>query len=275
MTVCIAALCDGGQSCVVASDREITVGFPMNIGFEHHERKIDEVTAKSVILSSGNALVAAEVIKRASLAINAAGIADILQCGSTLRDTYMTLHMERAEQVFLRPRGLTLQEFKDIGAQKIPPVIYQAIDGQFWNFCLNTDFILAGVDASGGHIGWVHYQGVNGGGWLEWFDKHGFQAIGSGGAHAAILLCLNGQHKNLSIAHTVYNVLSAKTSAEVAPGVGPATDMAIITKDGIEYISDSDIEKLKNIRRETYAKLATIPKELEDMPFAKKSRKEA
>jgi len=58
MTICIAARCDKSQNCVVAADRELTVGVPMNIAFEHHERKIESVSKACLVLSSRNALIA-------------------------------------------------------------------------------------------------------------------------------------------------------------------------------------------------------------------------
>ncbi len=246
MTVCIAALCDKAQACVVAADREITVGFPLNIAFEHHERKIEAISKACLVLGSGNALVLEDVIARTKRAVGNQG--DVQRIAAILRDTYMAAHMERAEHVILRPRGFTLQEFKDVGGQKIPLATYQQIDQLLFNFTLQTDFLVAGIDNSGGHIGWVHYHGVQGGGWLESFDKLGYQAIGSGGSHAAILLSLEGQHRDLTIAETVFNVYMAKVNAEVAPGVGDETDLAVITKDGVEYLTGPFLEKVDEIR---------------------------
>jgi len=224
MTVCIAALCDSGKSCVVAADREITVGLPLNINFEHGERKIEQVAGTVAVLSSGNALVCAELAGRLRNGLIASGEIkpELQKAGGMLRDIYMQAHLERAESVILRPRGLTLDEFKLYGAQRLPLAIYQQIDQLFFNFTLNTEFIIAGVDQSGAHIGWVHYHGVQGAGWLEWFDKLGYQAIGSGSSHAGVLLALANQHSQLSLPETIYNVYRAKRSAEVAPGVGTA-----------------------------------------------------
>jgi hypothetical protein len=248
MTICIAALSDDGRSCVVAADRELTVGFPMNIAFEHHERKIEPLSPKCLVLSAGNALIAEAVVGRGQGAIAGPGDADFHRMATILRDTYMSVHMERAEQLILRPRGLTLQEFKDTGVQKIPLPIYQQIDQLFFNFTLNTEFLMAGVDNTGAHIGWVHYHGLQGGGWLESFDKLGYQAIGSGGSHAAILLSISGQHRSLSLAETVYTVHRAKVNAEIAPGVGDSTDMAVITQAGTEFLTEEFIERFGDLR---------------------------
>jgi hypothetical protein len=223
------------------------------------------------VLSSGNALIAEAVTTRAWSAIAGAGQVEFPQMAIALRDTYMATHLERAEQVILRPRGLTLQEFKDTGVQKIPLSVYQQIDQLFFNFTLNTEFLIAGVDSSGGHIGWVHYHGMGGGGWLESFDKLGYQAIGSGGQHASILLSMSGQHRDQSMAQTVYTVYLAKVNAEMAPGVGDATDLAIITKAGTEFLTDAFIERLEALREKLNGQQPTAAQV--DELFAK--RKEA
>ncbi len=143
MTICIAALAEKGASCVAAADREITVGMPLNIAFEHHERKIEQVGKCSVVLSAGNALVAAESVTSAKRAIAGAGAGseseDVSRNATILRDVFIQIHLERAEQVILRPRGGTLDEFKTVGAQRLPLPVYQQIDNLFFNFTLNTE----------------------------------------------------------------------------------------------------------------------------------------
>jgi hypothetical protein len=243
MTICVAALCDNGHACVVAADREITIGLPLNIGFEHHERKIDEITSKSVVFSSGSALIGAEVVGKLRRLIPQTGETTVEQIASALRDTYMNV-LERAEQVILRPRGLSLQDFREKGTQQIPA---PGIDQLFFNSTLNTEFLVAGVDQTGGHVAWIHYHGVQGMGLLEWFDKLGYAAIGSRASHATILLSLDGQHRDLGTAETVYNVYYAKANAEVAPGVGPATDLALVTSDGLEFFDATFMKALKKI----------------------------
>ena len=266
MTVCIAALCDGGKSSVVAADREITIGLPLNINFDHGERKIEQVADAIAVLSSGNALVCAELARRLRTALIASGAKPELQkAGEALRDLYMRTHLERAESVILRPRGLTLEEFKLYGAQRLPLQIYQQIDQLFFNFTLNTEFILAGLDASGGHIGWVHYHGIQGAGWLEWFDKLGYQAIGSGSSHAGVLLALANQHSQLSLVETIYNVYRAKRSAEVAPGVGPATDMAVITDVGVEFLQQRFLDKLRETGGQIGGDTSAIIQQVRDL----------
>jgi hypothetical protein len=48
--------------------------------------------------------------------------------------------------------------------------------------------------------------------------------------------------------------IDAKKASEVAPGVGPATDMAIVTDGGLKVISDDTLKVLLQIFNESQGK---------------------
>ena len=248
MTVCIAALCNEGKACIVGADREITVP-ALSLEFEHQEKKIETLNKGCVVMSSGDALLAAEVVEKTRAKLAALANPMVQQVAEALRSTYMPLHLERAEQVILHPRGLNLREFKERGAQQLPPQAYLNIDQLLFNFGIGVvEFHVAGVDGTGGHIFRVHYSGVAGGSWLEWCDKLGYRAIGTGGPHATIFLSMEGQHRGQGVAETLYNVYCAKRTAEVAPGVGAATDLATIIPEKIEFVNEQRLGKLAALR---------------------------
>ena len=62
MTICIAAVCDGGQSIVVAADRMFTAGPPVNLEFETAEKKIESVSPSCVALLAGNSAFGTEIM---------------------------------------------------------------------------------------------------------------------------------------------------------------------------------------------------------------------
>jgi hypothetical protein len=62
MTVCIAAVCDGGKSVVVAADRMFTAPAPTSMEFETSEKKIESLGKGCVALSAGNSAYATEII---------------------------------------------------------------------------------------------------------------------------------------------------------------------------------------------------------------------
>jgi hypothetical protein len=276
MTICIAALCDKAKSCVVAADREITAP-ALSLEFEHRESKIDLLSKKCVVMSSGDTLLMAEIISKTRFAIPAGKEATILSLAEKLRDTYMTIHLERAESVILRPRGFNFQDFKEKGAQQLSPLIYQEISNQLFAFGINIiDFLVAGVDNTGSHIFRVHYNGVLGGSWLEWCDKLGHREIGTGALHASIFLSIEGQYSGLDVEETIYKIFCAKKIAELAPGVGPSTDLAIISEDGVVFADKKmfdalsslhndakknkpDLSKIKSIYEQTHKDNTYIP----------------
>jgi len=165
--------------------------------------------------------------------------------------------------VILHPRGFTLKEFKERGGTQVPAQAYLNIDQLLFNFGIGVaEFLVAGLDSTGAHIFRVHYSGMAGGDWLEWCDRLGYRAIGSGSSHASISLALEGQHRKLSIAETLYNVYSAKRNSEVAPGVGKATDVVLLAAGKLDPVNAERLEKLDEIR-EKYLKGKPKQTELE------------
>jgi hypothetical protein len=62
MTVCIAAVCDGGKKIVVAADRMFTAGAPINLEFETSEKKIETLSPSCAALFAGNSAFATEIL---------------------------------------------------------------------------------------------------------------------------------------------------------------------------------------------------------------------
>ena len=251
MTICIAALCDGGKSLVVAADKEMTAA-GLSLKFSHDEKKIDMLTEKCVVLSAGDALVAAEVTQRTKDKVKKE--MSVQKISETMKDTYIQAHLERVESVVLKPLGYTWQEFKDKGSTQLPLSIYQNVHQLIFGFGLNvSEFLVSGLDENGAHIFRVFYAGVNGGNWIEWCDKLGYRAIGTGCPHAYSLFAMSHQHRGMSVDDTLFNVYCAKKSAELAPGVGSEEDFALLSASGgIKFIEEAKMDDLKKKRRERY-----------------------
>src|SRR5215472_801309 len=116
-------------------------------------------------------------------------------------------------------------------------------------FNLGSDFIVTGVDTGGARICVVGHPGT-----LAWLDKLGYAAIGSGGIHANMRLALGAQTRSSPLVDTVYRVFDAKKASEVAPGVGPQTDMAIVTASETKMLSESVLKTLLEIFNESEGK---------------------
>jgi hypothetical protein len=67
MTVCIAALCDGGKASVVAADKMlVSGGDPFEFKFDDRLEKIRRLSSDSVLLHSGVDADAAEIVESAA-----------------------------------------------------------------------------------------------------------------------------------------------------------------------------------------------------------------
>ena len=129
----------------------------------------------------------------------------------------------RAERRVLAPFGLTVAmflarqpEFSDVFIRDISKELLN-YDGP------DVAGIVCGIDTSGPHIFVVDNNS------FSCRDHVGFAAIGAGYWHANSQMMGFSHSPQSSLADTLLNVFFAKKRAEIAPGVGRATDMYIVT----------------------------------------------
>jgi 20S proteasome alpha/beta subunit len=89
---------------------------------------------------------------------------------------------------------------------------------------LGLELLIAGIDGAGVNIAVIANPGQ-----IVALKKLGYAAIGSGAIHALSMFHLGGQDAQMSVAETLVNAYRAKCAADVAPGVGRETDMAIVS----------------------------------------------
>jgi len=248
MTVCIAALAENETSVVVAADRMVTAGFPLNLELEHDQPKIDAVSSRCLALSSGDALMAAELLDAPDLAPLLESKRDFVTVAGVLIERYSTLRNQRAEQALLSPLKLTWDEFKKSGATTLPMPAYQTLFQNLNGFGIDLELLVVGRDDQGCHIAHVHPPAPRG--FCDFLNRIGYHAIGSGGIHATITLSLLKHSVAASIEQTLFNVFVAKKAAEVAPGVGSATDILVLNNAGVWKADDNVFETLKRAQNE-------------------------
>lgn len=231
MTVCIGAICEEGNRIVVAADRMYTSPPPVNIEFESSVSKLVELDSSALILGSGNLAVITEITQRTMNAMSKAKAGSDFPIVDQIRKDYESVRLEKAFQQIVTPMlGHEFVEFTKkngtiptyLATQK---EIFQAIIMQQQQFNLNTELLIAVVGNDNSQVAVVTHPAVS-----YLLDKLGYGSTGSGAIHAISSLNLSGQKRDLSVYDTLYNVYRAKRVSEVAPGVGNATDMAIIQK---------------------------------------------
>jgi hypothetical protein len=245
VTVCVAAMF-GGNAIIGASDRMLTSG---DIQFEPQQQKIINLTSSIAIMVAGDSSMQAEIIQNVQADVskrieaepqNWWNVKDVAELYSYYYDI---ARFTRAEKQILTPLGLNGNTFISRQKEMDTELIRQLSTELKYFVPPSIAAIFAGVDNSGAHI----YLSNNGN--LTCQDLVGFAAIGIGSWHANSQMMFAGHTKWKPLPETLLLVYSAKKRAEVAPGVGEATDMFMVGAQLGSYfvIHDDVLKELKKI----------------------------
>jgi hypothetical protein len=255
MTVCIAAICEGGKSIAVAADRMFT-NPGLSVEFETAERKIEDLASRCIAMAAGDSVFATEVLAAVRHQLGGNPSPPFDQAAELVRSAYENVRSRKVYQTVIAPvLGADFERLRAAG-MSVPsylekqPMVFQQMVMMSQQFNPQTDFLVAGVDDAGAHLSHVTNPGV-----LSQLQKLGHAAIGSGGIHALTRLSLLGQSRQRGLVETLADVYSAKRAAEVAPGVGNATDLAVIDAEhGVWFCTDPVREELDGIHNTVSAR---------------------
>jgi 20S proteasome alpha/beta subunit len=243
MTVCIGAICEDGKAAVVAADKMVTFGQPMNLKTEPETlRKVLQIGRNAALLFSGNIADGEDLI--AGLNVTPQEELAVADLSRGAKEAYVQVKKSRVEDTILRPLlGANYQQFQTLVAQSPSSQILQQVVAMVMQHNLGMDVLVAGVDDSGAHLFVITHPGV-----LLKVDTTGYAAIGAGGLHAAIRMSLGHHTRLASLTDTIYNVYEAKKESEVAPGVGKLTDLAVIRQTGVTFAGQGLLDALDKVR---------------------------
>lgn len=262
MTICIGAICDKYKAAVVASDKMVTAWYPP-IEFEHDTPKIEELSDTCVALTAGSALAHTELFREVKSDLATISKPLVSRITKSIKDSFVEQRKNRVEELYLKPKGMTLESFYKEYADSLPAEIVVGIHKKIEETEYELEILIVGLDNEGAHIHGVRDPGVS-----DCYDSLGYNAIGSGELHALSTFMLNNYTPKNSINHAVYLVYEAKRNAEVSQGVGKSTDMCLITDNGIKYLSMDEMARLGVIyEKKTKPEREEISQLVKDLPF--------
>ena len=258
MTVCIAALCGDANVVVCVADRMLSAG---DIEFEPPFPKIYPLTSSIALLSAGDAALQVEITQ--ALFYRTQGMITreperwltVKEVAFLYQEEYNKVFQRRAEQALLMPLGLTHETFlknqSDFSLEFVDRITSDL--RAFKTDRVST--LVVGYDQTAAHI-WMLDDGD-----LYCQDRVGFAAVGSGAWHAESQLMFAGHTPTRDFSQTLFLSYLAKKRAEVAPGVGSATDMFVIHGLGASYflvdrhldVLEERYEILSGRQREAFA----------------------
>lgn len=223
----------------------------LSVEFETDEKKIEVLAERCVALPAGNSVFATEILDRVRERLGGNQNPPFGQVAQFVREEYEAVRGSKYYETHIFPMlGVDFAKHRNVGMPL--PVYLEKQSGVFQQimmmaqqFNLGVEFLVAGVDDSGAHVAHVGNPGV-----ISQLQKLGHAAIGSGGIHALTRLSLAAQHRKRGLSETLADVYTAKRAAEVAPGVGDATDLAVIDMDrGVWSCPQAVLDELEKIHQ--------------------------
>jgi 20S proteasome alpha/beta subunit len=228
----------------VACDHLITWGATE---FEHETPKIFQLSSSMVALMAGDALRASKIL-RPNITNANPDPRTAEEVANQIAASYACARDHQLEVEVFRPRGLTRAAFYEKGLPQILGNAAFQIDQVTAQYNLGVSILVGGVDTRGAHL----FDVSNPGGNAVSFQQIGFQATGMGQIHALQSLIQSKHSSICALAQTVFAVYIAKRRAEVAPGVGTQTDLAIVSASGTRKLTPDEL----NMLEQNYQKLS-------------------
>lgn len=269
MTVCIAALFTWsypptmggsvptfGRAAAVLSDRMITAG---DIQYEPQQLKIATISPRILLLIAGDYSIHSQAIKDTQKQTRNILDATPHNVALIYGHKIQAIKQRQAEDLYLAPLGLNMDTF--LAQQRdLSEGFVQSITSQIQNFKgEDCAALVVGSDGENAQIYEIDHNGT-----VHCRDDVGFAAIGIGAGHALSRFMQAGYVNSVDISRALAASYSAKKNAEVAPGVGKATDIHLVFKDNIEPLWSEIAEKLD----ELYAAYEKRRSELADQVVA-------
>jgi 20S proteasome alpha/beta subunit len=241
------------------------------IEFEHEVPKVMQITDKVVALIAGDALRGSRLVREVMTQIPA-GSPTVQGVADAATQRYTELRRLQIESDIFAPRGITMQDFYQGLQQRMLPQLVGGMDNHVSEFDYGVELLIAGVDDSGGRL----FSLRNPGGSINDFQQIGYTGIGSGALHAVQSMIGFGHMSGRSLHESVFTVYASKRRAEVAPGVGKDTDLAIIVDAGIARLDKNMLDHLETLYQDYQRPLSQeLKDEMSKLNFFEETKQDA
>jgi hypothetical protein len=263
MTLCAAAVANGGHAIVTVSDVRMTLGFTAGEGKNTKGRQIAD--RWSVFFAGNDVTQAPLVMDRATDTLRDLKLIDQWAVQSAMQSAIQETVQQKIEASVLSSYGMDLRAFVDKGLRKLGVAAFTEIRHRIEQVDLGSEFLVCGFadreDGDSIEHPVPHIQYFHGRGSVESYDQIGFWAIGSG-AHAALSsLFFHDYNFYWPLRRSIYQMCAAKFMAERSD-LGRETNVLIFLPD--KRILSIDADKVREIwEREGKPK---IPDDLSSMP---------
>ncbi len=223
MTVCIAAMCEGGKKIVAASDHMLSMG---RFSADGLAMKDDAVHHNWFAMWSNDVSYVPAILDCVGKQLKREEEYDWMAISTAFQNAHAAVLRSEINSGILARHNYAIDSFYKRGKDELGPTAFSKLHREILEFSLNADFLIYGFDEEGeGHI--FTFEG----GITKSCDKAGMWAIGSGDYGALSTLFYfakqNRFNQNWDYPVALYAVLAAKFMAESAEGVGEDTFVTV------------------------------------------------
>lgn len=242
MTICIGVICDNAKKIILASDRMITAGFPLNIEFEPDAIKGEKLSNTCMILTAGSVLASVDLCKNVKNNISQFQALSVFSIAEEIKKEFVQERINYAEELHLKPLNLDFGTLYE-GMRSLPGEFCIPLLEKIRREQLELEILLAGIDTDGSaHMYNIMDPGISG-----CFDSLGFCAIGTGTPHVVSTFTNYLYTPMFRFTDALYTLYKAKKFAERAPGVGNKTNVFVIDSEGIKEMPSKTVKELDEL----------------------------
>lgn len=231
MTVCVATLFQWnsapkgapyqwGSAAIIMTDRMITAG---DVEYEPAQLKVSFMTDQTSILIAGDYSVHAQALHDTGRQLRTRTPATPNDIALMYGRAIQAIKQRQAEDIYLAPLRLNTDTFIAQQREMSDSFVSRITDQLQGYEGSEVGAIVVGSDEDGVHLYEVDSKGI-----VDCFDAVGFAAVGIGAHHARTYLMQVGHTSAATFYPALGAAFSAKKFAELAPGVGKATDIHLV-----------------------------------------------
>lgn len=247
VTVCIAAICDLGETIVSASDTMLSL--PDIAGDSAVVKGIHLIGTWAAMYSSDDVACVDPILRRVVHALEAQQQPLYVD---TVKDVFRRICLDELQRErelrILSPLGLTMERFVTEGRQLFGEDRFTQLQQRIEEMTLACEFLVHGFDGhNDAHVFHVEETGRV----SRELSRIGFGAIGSGAPYAMGSLLSHSYTPDQPSPLAIYRVCAAKFAAESAHGVGRNTVLAMLQANRlVRFWTGDDIAPVRRLVEE-------------------------